>query len=1055
MAERYRLPPPDGERCVLSSGRGRCRKARVEGQSYCDNHLKKFEMAQGSSQNGAHGDGDQRVDVEEKGCENSGEGSCVTKEKIEVKKKEVGVLDTRKLERMKRKELQKMQPKIGGDHELKEKEEGSSRPRGRKPLKEGEGKKRKRDYRTKDRSKQGKRARNAAKEEVVLQNGSNKEPLEEVSKKEVRSLNFRKKRVKRTRKDDPVHPMKDTSLKKRKKALVGKDALYCHQCHQNIRKVIRCKLCCKRRYCLLCVTRWYPQISKKEFAAKCPVCRKNCNCKACLRMEGVAEPPRKHISDSDHYRYCCYILDHLLPWVKEFQQDQNNEKEIEAKIQGVTLSEVILEMAEFDKDDRVYCNNCKTSIVDFHWSCPKCSYDLCIRCCIELRTGLVSGGIEAKIEPYKDYGKKYLFGEMQQDNQGRDNRHGKPTDAFQDSKTSSQKVNNGRGRKNAHLNWKANEDGSIPCAPNEFGGCGRSLLQLKRMQPENFFPELQSKAEKIMQQKEFSGFRFSSNPCSCSGSTNTKSENLRRAANRKWSGDNYIYCPSGRAAMKEDGLDHFQKHWVRGEPVIVRDILDQTSGLSWEPMVMWRALREMTRGASPVLAVKAIDCLDWCKVEINIRTFFTGYESGRYHSNGWPEMLKLKDWPPSSWFNEKLPRHFAEFITALPYPEYTDPRYGPLNLATLLPRDVTKPDLGPKTYIAYGFREELGRGDSVTKLHCDMSDAVNILTHTAEVDSGEENLAEIKKLKSRMKKQDLAELLYAGPAAISMGNEEVLPSASKPEMEEACLSSVGPISHKKEMDNGGRQGKLNPGDADLNKFSSDTKQRQEELKETSDAENGSQNSADGPSHKWHVSDEEKKVLDGGALWDIFRREDVPKLREFLTKHSREFRHTHCNPVKQVLHPIHDQSFYLTMEHKKKLKEEHGIEPWTFEQKLGEAVFIPAGCPHQVRNLKSCIKVAVDFVSPENVRECIRLTEEFRLLPSGHKAKEDKLEVKKIALHALSNAVQYLTDNAPRCCSDKEVQMDSEEADVHLETIPEKSPTPAEGLSLGPLKESRE
>lgn len=29
----------------------------------------------------------------------------------------------------------------------------------------------------------------------------------------------------------------------------------------------------------------------------------------------------------------------------------------------------------------------------------------------------------------------------------------------------------------------------------------------------------------------------------------------------------------------------------------------------------------------------------------------------------------------------------------------------------------------------------------------------------------------------------------------------------------------------------------------------------------------------------------------------------------------------------------------------------GIEPWTFVQNLGEAVFIPAGCPHQVRNLK--------------------------------------------------------------------------------------------------------
>lgn len=29
----------------------------------------------------------------------------------------------------------------------------------------------------------------------------------------------------------------------------------------------------------------------------------------------------------------------------------------------------------------------------------------------------------------------------------------------------------------------------------------------------------------------------------------------------------------------------------------------------------------------------------------------------------------------------------------------------------------------------------------------------------------------------------------------------------------------------------------------------------------------------------------------------------------------------------------------------------GIEPWTFEQAYGEAVFIPAGCPHQVRNQK--------------------------------------------------------------------------------------------------------
>ncbi|GKC80313.1 hypothetical protein Tco_1131087, partial [Tanacetum coccineum] len=56
---------------------------------------------------------------------------------------------------------------------------------------------------------------------------------------------------------------------------------------------------------------------------------------------------------------------------------------------------------------------------------------------------------------------------------------------------------------------------------------------------------------------------------------------------------------------------------------------------------------------------------------------------------------------------------------------------------------------------------------------------------------------------------------------------------------------------------------------------------------------------------------------------------------------------------------------------------------------------------------SCIKVALDFVSPENVGECIRLTEDFRVLPQNHRAKEDKLEVKKMALFAVEEAVKDL------------------------------------------------
>ncbi|KAM7479177.1 hypothetical protein LguiA_027390 [Lonicera macranthoides] len=407
------------------------------------------------------------------------------------------------------------------------------------------------------------------------------------------------------------------------------------------------------------------------------------------------------------------------------------------------------------------------------------------------------------------------------------------------------------------------------------GGCGNDSLLLKCIFGQNWVSNLNKKVENLDLTHEKEPL-ISNECCSCYESDveiDGSSKNLRKAACREDSSDNYLYCPLA-SDIEQGDLEHFQKHWVTGAPVIVRDVLGLTPGLSWEPMVMWRAVREIKyKTGSSDLDVTAVDCLDWCEVEINIHKFFKGYTEGRSHSNLWPEMLKLKDWPPANFFEERLPRHGAEFISALPYLEYTHLRSGILNVASKLPKDLLKPDLGPKTYIAYGFAEELGRGDSVTKLHCDMSDAANILTHTAQVAYAPKQLSAIKKLKEKHTLED--KNLFGGD--LTENTETV---------EKELFSDCG--------------------------------------------------------------------AEGGTVWDIFQREDVPKLEEYLRKHYKEFRHTHCHQIEQ-----------------------------------------------------SCIKVALDFVSPENVNECIRLTEEFRVLPPNHRANEDKLEVKKMCLHAINHAVKEL------------------------------------------------
>ncbi|XP_050363584.1 lysine-specific demethylase JMJ25-like [Argentina anserina] len=742
------------------------------------------------------------------------------------------------------------------------------------------------------------------------------------------------------------------STKERKK-WIEEVSMMCHQCQRSDKgSVVRCKKCKTKRYCVPCIENWYPHTSQDAIAEACPVCCGNCNCKACLRLD----IPVKNLKNQDlvldkgaRVEHSKYLIHALLPSLKRIHDEQETEMEIEARRKGLSNLELQIAKSDCAADVRVYCNNCRTSIFDYHRSCPKCSYDLCLICCREIREGKMQLGRGEVILEYASRGLPYLHGGEEVDNK---KRKGKRDRNVLEPPIESSPKSSGKQT----FEWNSYDDGLIICPPEDMGGCGSANLELRCLFSKNYIKELVKKAEKIDEtSKILHSSGTSGERCSCLNSlddANLSINTSRKAASRENYEDNYLYCARAGDIQVED-LKHFQKHWSKGEPVIVSNALDTASGLSWEPLVMWRACRQMQHiKHGQHLDVKAIDCLDWCEADINIHWFFDGYSKGRFDQENWPQILKLKDWPPTNLFEERLPRHGAEFICCLPYKEYTHPRNGPLNLFAKLPSACVKPDMGPKTYIAYGFSQELGRGDSVTKLHCDMSDAVNVLTHTTEVKLTPEKLTVIEMLKKKHALQDRREIF---------GNSDKAGGDS-------CFST-----------------------ADEKQF----------LNKVGDASMGSE------SKKNEEAELEGDVTEGGALWDIFRRQDVPKLQEYLMKHFKEFRHTYCCPLQQVVHPIHDQTFYLTVDHKKKLKEEYGIEPWTFIQKLGDAVFIPAGCPHQVRNLKSCIKVAMDFVSPENVGECFHLTEVFRTLPEGHRAKEDKLEVKKMIVHSVTSALKEL------------------------------------------------
>ncbi|KAK4273449.1 hypothetical protein QN277_021849 [Acacia crassicarpa] len=690
----------------------------------------------------------------------------------------------------------------------------------------------------------------------------------------------------------------------------------CHQCRRNDRdRVIWCLRCDRRGYCESCILTWYSDMSLDEIQMTCPACRGTCNCKICLRGDNSIKVRIREIPVLDKLQYLHVLLSSVLPVVKQIHQEQCYEVELEKKLRGI---EIDLPRTKLNADEQMCCNFCRIPITDYHRHCPNCTYDLCLNCCQDLR--------EANVNPEKIT----------------------PTD---EAKLSNQNL------LYKLPDWRSNSDGSIPCPPKKYGGCGYSPLNLSRIFKMNWVAKLVKNAEEMVsgcQINEIGG-----------SETNLNDLKLYQYSHREVNDDNFLYCPASED-LKTDGIGNFRKHWKNGEPIIVKQVFDRSS--SWDPMAIWRGVRETAdekMKETENRVVKAMDCLTWSEIDIELNEFMKGYFEGRTHENGLPQLLKLKDWPSPSASEEFLLQQRPEFIRKLPLLEYIHSKWGLLNVAAKLPHYSLENDVGPKIYISYGVNEELGNGDSVTNLHFNMRDMVYLLVHTSEVKP--KNLQGIKSEKIQ-KSLDENELPV----------DPQISSVASP-----ADSSLGTEKNGLDLDSNEKTSIINKG-----------------FENYSSAE-GDMINSELPVKDGDIGEE----TDPGVLWDVFRRQDVPKLTEFLKTHWKEFAQPDYIVNKFDARPLYDGVIFLNRRHKRKLKEEFGVEPWSFEQCVGEAVFVPAGCPFQARNVQSTVQLGLDFLSPESLGEAVRLAEDVRRLPNEHEAKHQVLEVGKISLYAASSAIK--------------------------------------------------